>query len=94
MASLQHLQAVTLVDVQQCHVDTLAAALPRLPLDRLTLDRCSVLFEGQQADERAEWLQWAVAAWQARPLAQAARDVANALTWLMGRLSALSLPVI
>ncbi len=57
MASLQHLQAVTLVDVQQCHVDTLAAALPRLPLDRLTLDRCSVLFEGQQADERAEWLQ-------------------------------------
>ena len=57
MAALQHLQAVTLVDVQQCHVDTLAAALPRTPLDRLTLDRCSVLFEGQQADERAEWQQ-------------------------------------
>ena len=57
MAALQHLHTVTLVDVQQCHVDTLAAALPRIPLDKLTLDRCSALFEGQQADERAEWLQ-------------------------------------
>lgn len=38
MRDLQHLQAVTLVDVQCCHADTLAAALPRVPLDRLTLD--------------------------------------------------------
>ena len=56
MASLQHLQAVTLVYVQ-CHADTLAAALPRVPLDRLVLEDCNVLFNGQQADDRAIQLQ-------------------------------------
>ena len=56
IASLQHLQAVTLKGVQ-CHADTLAAALPRVPLDRLTLDECSVSFQGQQADDRAIRLQ-------------------------------------
>ncbi len=56
MTSLQHLQAVTLVDVH-CHADTLAAALPRVPLDRLALEWCHALFKGQHADERAIWLQ-------------------------------------
>ena len=57
MTSLQHLQAVTLVEVNQCRADTLAAALPRVPLDRLTLDCCNVwsLPERRQVDERAEF---------------------------------------
>ncbi len=50
MRSLQHLQAVTLVGVQ-CHADTLAAALPRVPLDRLALEGCTILFWGQHADD-------------------------------------------
>ena len=37
--------------------DTLAAALPRVPLDRLTLDGCRVSFHEQQADDRAIQLQ-------------------------------------
>ena len=56
MASLQHLQAITLVKVQ-CHADTLAAALPRVPLDRLALDCCNVLFKSQDADDRAKDLE-------------------------------------
>ena len=51
-ASLEHLRAVTLAEVQ-CHADTLAAALPRVPLDRLVLDCCSGLFKSQDADDRA-----------------------------------------
>ena len=45
MRSLQRLQAVTLVGVQ-CHAHTLAAALPRIPLDRLALEYCNVVSEG------------------------------------------------
>ena len=58
MATLQHLQAVTLVEVHQCRADTLAAALPRVPLDRLTLECCHVwsLPERQQVDGRAGYL--------------------------------------
>lgn len=33
MAALQHLQAVTLVDVQQCRLGCLTCVLPRVPLD-------------------------------------------------------------
>ena len=55
MTSLQHLQAATLVAVE-CHADTLAAALPRVPLDRLALERCRILFKGQQAEYWAVWM--------------------------------------